>query len=100
QISSVNFPPMDMPAKELLQSAKNGAIESTNATLTSEKEIMLDGNPGLEFEAKADTVRVRARIYMVKTRLLTVLARAPLNAPFPAELSRIFDSVKLIKPAH
>jgi len=99
KVSSVNLPPMDMPAKELLQAGKAGAVESMNATISSEKEITLDGNPGLEFEAKADTVRVRARVYMVKTRLLTLLAKAPSGAPFPAEVSRIFDSVKLIKPA-
>ncbi len=97
-VSSVNFPPMDVPAKDLLQGGKNGALQSVKATLISEKEITLDGSPGLEFEAASDAYHVRARMYMVKTRLLTLLVIAPAGAPFPAEAGRILDSVKLIAP--
>lgn len=98
-ISSANFPPMDVPAKDLLQGGKNGALQSVHATLVSEKEITLGGYPGLEFEAKSDAFHVRARMYMVKTRLVTILVIAPAGVPYPADSSRILDSIKLIAPA-
>src|SRR5579864_2107742 len=83
----------------LLQGAKNGAIQTVNARLTSEKEITLDGNPGLQFEAENDAFHVRARMYIVKARLITVLEIAPQSTAIPADAERLCNSIRLAKGA-
>jgi hypothetical protein len=96
-ISSTDFhQTKDVPANVLLQGAKNGAVQALNAKITSEKEITLAGNSGLEFAAQNDTFHMRSRMYMVKGRLLTLLAIAPISTPIPAESGRIFDSFRLV----
>lgn len=84
------------PPKNLLQGAKNGALKAVKATLSSEKEITFAGGPGLEIEAATDAYRMRFRIFVVKSRLLTLMAIAPLSASIPADSTRIFDSLKLL----
>ncbi|HEY6351107.1 MAG TPA: hypothetical protein VI636_17015 [Candidatus Angelobacter sp.] len=81
----------------LLQGAKNGAIQTVNAKLTSEKEITLDGNPGIQFEAANDSFHVRARMYIVKTKLITVLEIAPVNIAISTNADRLCDSMRLGK---
>ena|SRR5579864_3806144 len=85
--------------KTVLQGAKNGAIQTVNARLTSEKEITLDGNPGLQFEAENDAFHVRARMYIVKARLITVLEIAPQSTAIPADAERLCNSIRLAKGA-
>jgi hypothetical protein len=99
-ISSTQFEnAKDLPPKPLLQGAKNGAIGGMKARLTSEKEIMLDGYPGVQFEAENDNFHMRSRMYIVKGRLLTLLAIAPTGIPIPDDANRIFNSLKLLKNA-
>jgi hypothetical protein len=79
----------------LLQGAKNGALENTNAHLLSEKSITLGIYPGIEFEADSDTMHFSARIYLVGTTLYQALTAAPLGKPY-AGVPRFLDSFQLI----
>jgi|SRR5579864_9238111 len=85
------------PAKDMLAGAKAGAIQSLKARLTSEKELTLQGTPGTEFQAESDSFRLHARMYMVGTKLLTVLAMGPMTSAIPANANRILDSLRLLK---
>src|SRR5215813_7058320 len=85
--------------KLLLQNAKTGAVTAMNAKITTEKEITLETNPGVQFEAESENFHVRARMYMIKGKLLTLLAVAPATTAIPANADRIFASLKLLKPA-
>src|SRR5215467_8261732 len=40
----------DLPAKGLLQAAKNGSVAEVKGKLGSEREISLEGAPGIEYE--------------------------------------------------
>lgn len=84
-------------AKSLLAGAKNGAIQAVKAKLTGEKEITLEEYSGIEFEADTETYHMRARMYVVKSKLLSLLAVAPKGTPVPAEAGRVLDSLKLAK---
>ena len=99
-ISATQYPaqPKDSP-KTILQSAKNGAIGAVNAKLISEKEITLNDFPGLEFEAATDDFHMRVRMYLAKTRLITMMAIAPKDSTIPATADRVFSSFKLLPPA-
>lgn len=79
-----------------LQKAKEGALQAGNATLTSEKEIMLGLYTGLQYEAMSQNLHVRARMYIVKNTLFQLLEICPLNTPFSADAERISSSFKVI----
>jgi hypothetical protein len=85
----------DMPT-DILQLAKNEIVHVFDARITSEKEITLAGNSGLEFEAQNDTVHMRGRMYLINGRALALMAMAPITTPIPPEAQRIFDSLRLI----
>ena len=63
--------------QSLLQGGKTGALNSYNGTLVSEKEIELDGNPGLEFKAtgsmQGQEIEILARMYLVENRLYQIV---------------------------
>lgn len=84
-------------AKSLLAGAKNGAVQAMKATLTSEKELTLEEYSGIEFEAENESYHVRGRMYVVKSRLFTLLAVAPKSTAAPPEAGRVLDSFKLAK---
>lgn len=83
-------------AKERLQKAKEGALKAGNAALTTEKAIVLGSYPGLQYEAQTQTFHVRARMYIIKNRLLQLLEISPLSVTFPADAERITTSVRVI----
>jgi len=86
-------------AKEMLQGAKEGSLKSTNSKLVSEKEILLDGNPGLEFDFEASAYHGHARYYIVRGRLLALMSIAPATQPIAPVTGKIFDSLRLLKAA-
>jgi hypothetical protein len=82
-----------------LQGAKNGALKNAEAKLKSEKKIMLDANPGLEFEAEGNATHFTVRMYVVDTRLYQMLVAAPVEKPFKGT-AEFLDSFKMVeKPA-
>ena len=97
-ISSTQIPGAEKaPPKPLLQKAKEGAVGAMGAKITSEKEISLDSFPGIEFVAESENFHLRARMYIVKEKLLSLLAIAPKDTALPPGSDRILDSLKLLK---
>jgi hypothetical protein len=97
-ISTTLFPNVQGDPKTLVQGAKNGAVDTMNAKITSEKEITIDGYPGVQFEADSQNFHIRSRMYVVKDRLLMLLAIAPNESKIPPTADRVFDSFKLKEP--
>jgi len=93
--------PLDMfesfPDKEKLQKLKALTVQGTSSKLISEKEIELDGNPGLELEVESHNQHLRERYYIVKGKILAIQSSAPIGQPFVADTDRIFDSLRLIQ---
>jgi hypothetical protein len=55
-----------------LDAARDGAIQRSKATLTSEKKITLNGYVGLQFEATKEVGTVQSRMFLVGHRLYLV----------------------------
>src|SRR5262249_16299886 len=93
--------PLDMfeslPDKEKLQKLKDLTVQGTSSKLISEKEIALDGNPGIEIEIESNHSDTRERYYMVSGKILAIQSSAPIDQPFVADTDRIFDSLHLLK---
>src|SRR5215470_15896163 len=93
--------PLDMfenlPDKEKLQKLKELTVQGTSSKLISEKEIALDGNPGIEMEIESNHSHSRQRFYLVNGKILSIQSSAPLDQPFVADTNRIFDSLHLLK---
>ena len=85
------------PPKTTLQKAKENAIATANAKVTSEHEITLQNFPGLEFEAANDQFHTRVRMYLVNARLITMMAIAPKDTELPAGAEHVFSSFKILK---
>ena len=82
--------------KEKLQRLKDLTVRGTVRKLVSDKEISLDGNPGIEYEIEAAGFHSRSRYYMVNGKILAVQSSAPAGAPFASDTDRIFDSLRLL----
>jgi|GEM_PF-2737846 hypothetical protein len=83
--------------RQSLQDAKNGSLKETKAKLVSEKEISLDGTPGLEIEIETQTSHAQARYYLLKRKLVTLISSAPAGKAFSTDTQRFFGSLKLLK---
>jgi hypothetical protein len=97
----ITMGPLDMyenlPDKEKLQRLKDLTVRGTSSKLISEKEISLDGNPGIEIEIESSSKHLRAREYMVNGKILAIQSSAPVGQPFVADTDRIFDSLQLLR---
>jgi len=80
---------------ELLQGAKNGALQNAKAHLLSEAKITLGIYQGLEFESESDEAHFSARIYFVGHSLYQTLVAIPLGQPY-ANTGRFLDSFQII----
>ncbi|MGA3264221.1 MAG: hypothetical protein ABSC47_09275 [Terracidiphilus sp.] len=80
---------------DLLQGAKNGALQNSNSHLLSETKTTLGVYHGLTFEAESDQAHFSARIYMVGSTLYQVLVVSPLGKPY-ANTGQFLDSFQLI----
>ena len=81
----------------MLDSARNGAVSHMYGHLESEEIIEQNGFPGREFriEAKGGIV-VRARIYLVKSRLYQVMVSTTSEHIFDAQVSQCINSFKFL----
>src|SRR5215470_15718555 len=93
--------PLDMfenlPDKEKLQKLKDLTVQGTSSKLIAEKEIELDGNPGLELEMESHSQHLRERYYIVNGKIVSILSSAPAGQPLVTDTDRIFDSLRLLK---
>jgi hypothetical protein len=80
---------------DLLQGAKNGALQNTSAHLLSETKTTLGIYHGLTVEAESDQAHFSFRIYMVGSTLYQTLVVVPLGKPY-ADTARFLDSFQLI----
>ena len=85
----------DRTPDQVLQGAKQGAINNVKAHLLREKAVTLGSYPGVEFEAENDTMHFYARIYLVGTTLYQTLIAAPLGSPY-VSATTFLDSFQLI----
>lgn len=93
--------PLDMfenlPDKEKLQRMKDLTLEGTVSKLVSEKEISLDGNPGIDLEIENANFHQRERYYIVNGKVFAMVSSAPAGVPLVSDTDRIFDSLRLLK---
>jgi hypothetical protein len=80
---------------EVLEAAKDGALQNAGAHLTSEAKITLGAYPGLKFEAATDSAHLYARIYLVGTTLYQTLVIVPNGTQYP-DTNRFLDSFHLV----
>ena len=80
---------------DLLQGAKNGALQNSSAHLISETKTTLGIYHGLTFEAESDQAHFSSRIYMVGSTLYQTLVVTPLGQPY-AGTARFLDSFQII----
>ncbi|HAZ47571.1 MAG TPA: hypothetical protein DDW76_03580 [Cyanobacteria bacterium UBA11369] len=79
--------------KELLDGAPDAFAKGGNANLTRSQNIILDGNPGREFEfTSTEGFSGKGRVYLVQERLFLVVAIAPQSQ----SIQRFLDSFRLL----
>jgi hypothetical protein len=79
--------------KSALEGTKKGFIG--NGKLLAEKEISIDGNPGIEFEFEDHSHKL-IRCYSVNKRYFQFIWNGSLKQPVPAAVGRIFNSFRLL----
>ena len=86
-------------AEDLLKACKDGVLQSASGKTSKEREIKIDGHPGMEFSFDGNSggrdMKCSWRIYLVKNRLyqLAVL-RFGQETP-AADVKQFFDSFAL-----
>jgi hypothetical protein len=79
--------------KELLDDAPDAFAKGANAQLTQSQNIILDGNPGKEFEfTSTEGFSGKGRVYLVEQRLFLVVAIAAQTQ----NIQRFLDSFRLL----
>lgn len=79
--------------KELLDGTPDAFAKGGNAQLTRSESIILDGNPGREFEfTSTEGFSGKGRVYLVLDRLFLVVAIAPQRQ----NIERFLDSFRLL----
>jgi hypothetical protein len=86
----------DLPAKELLQAAKNGSLTEVKGKLIAEKEISLNGAPGIEYEIATPDYHSLTRCYYVNGRTIAQISTAKTGLPFALNTDRFFSSLRFI----
>jgi len=82
--------------KAVLQGGKEGAMKNTNSHLVSERDITLQGYPGLAIETENDTMHFSAHFYLVKSRLYQTVVVTSVGKPF-ADTERFHDSLHFLE---
>lgn len=77
---------------DLLQGAKNGALQNSNSHLLSETKTTLGIYHGLTFESESDQAHFSARIYMVGSTLYQTLVVSPWESPMPVQRASLTRS--------
>jgi hypothetical protein len=65
--------------------------------LASDKEIMVEGNPGREVQAELLGLQMNIRIVLVKNRMYQLIAAGKPGTFSEKEIRTFFDSFKLAK---
>lgn len=86
----------DLPARELLQAAKNGSLTETKGKLISEKEISINGALGIEYEIATPSYHSLTRCYYVNGKTIALISTARGNLPFFLDTDRFFNSLRFI----
>ena len=85
--------------EDLLNKARDGAVQNVGGKVTSEKPITMNGHPGKEFTGDSTSPQeatFTARVYWVAPRLYQVLYIRPKTTAAPSENGRKFlDSFQL-----
>jgi hypothetical protein len=84
---------------ELLRGGKQGVVDLLNGTVTSERELSLDGNPGLEIiltgTAQGYNIAAKGRFYLVKNRLYQIYVMAQQGKENTEATAKFLDSFRL-----
>jgi hypothetical protein len=99
-VSCANFPKDALKAKtneKRLDNARDGAIESADGKLQSEKAIKLGRHPGRELLIEGSKAFVRTRIYAVENKLYQTMAVGSKKHVNGADAGRFFESFELVK---
>lgn len=86
----------DLPARELLQAAKNGSLTEVKGKLISEKEISLNGTLGVEYEIATPSYHSLTRCYYVNGKTIALISTARIDFPFFLNTDRFFSSLRFI----
>lgn len=85
--------------RQMLQGAREGVIGQFQGTISSERQIVLDGNAGLEMKLNGSSqgmsVSVVSRVFLVKSRMIQIYAIAEKGYEDPAAFQYFLDSFKL-----
>ena len=85
----------------MLDSLRDGAVESVGGRLLSERAISINGYPGREIKVKisssSETAIMQVRIYIVRNRLYYVYTMAPETRASSPTIKKFLDSFKLLR---
>lgn len=84
--------------QKLLESAKTGQVSKTKGKLVSEKQISIQGYPGIEVQIVSEMgVTLHGRLYMIENRLYQILSAVPTSQKLDNEITQYLESFQLTK---
>jgi hypothetical protein len=82
-------------AKLELDANRTSFLKGMKATLVTESDINLRGNPGRDIKAVRDQLSIRSRIYLVGKRYYQMVAITPASIPGDLEADKFLTSFEL-----
>jgi hypothetical protein len=85
----------------MLDALRDGAVESVDGRLLSERAISINGYPGREVKVKisssSETAIMQVRIYIVRNRLYYIYTMAPEERASSPSIKKFLSSFKLLR---
>jgi hypothetical protein len=85
----------DADPQAVLDGGRDGAVAKIKGTLISETPLTLGGYPGRDITVSAGTLGFRSRIYLVNTRIYSVIVTGPTDKLKLPRVDEVLDSFKL-----
>lgn len=89
-----DYVPGKLDPKTALTTNRDKFNKSLQATLTSSREITLDGNAGIEFTSETPAHNVKSQIFLVGTRMFQTATLVFKDVDETRNVNRFFESFK------
>lgn len=89
-----DYAPGKLNPKTALTANRDKFIKSLQATLTTSREITLDGNTGIEFTSETPAHNVRSQVFLIGNRMFQTISFVYKDVDETRNVDRFFESFK------
>lgn len=94
-----DYVPGKLDPKTALTANRDKFNKSLQATLTTSREITIDGHTGIEFTSETPAHNVKSQVFLIGDRLFQTVALVYKDVDETRNVNRFFESFKFMRPS-